>query len=464
MTIRSGPAPSELPLSSLEFWALPVEEREATFAALRAREHPTFFKEMPVPFVRPGGGFYALVRHVDVSEASRHPDVFSSEPSATSIPDFPAYMERFFGSLINMDDPRHAKIRRIVSRAFTPKMLAKTEDDIRRRAARIVDELIETGGGDFVSKVAVRLPVEVICDMLGIPERYHAWVVRRTNVILGNSDPEYTGVTPGDMSRVTAARALLKIIWAARGLHRLADRLGRERMKNPTGDLTSALVTANVDGERLTTRELGSFFLLLVVAGNETTRNAISHGCKRSPSIPTSARCCWRTSRPFGDRGRGDRALGHARDLLPPHRTRDLEIGGQQLKAGDKVVLFYNSANRDETVFDRPHAFDLTRTPNPHVGFGGRGPHFCLGANLARREITVMFQELFRACPTSAPAASPTGCCPASSTASSACPAPSPVPRLHHRSGRERPGCRPRGRRPTGPAGATARATIVRGR
>ncbi|GAB3981473.1 methyl-branched lipid omega-hydroxylase Cyp124 [Actinoallomurus acanthiterrae] len=401
MTIRSGPAPSGLPLSSLEFWALPVEEREATFAALRAREHPAFFSEIPVPFVRPGKGFYALVRHADVSEASRHPDVFSSEPSATSIPDFPAYMERFFGSLINLDDPRHAKIRRIVSRAFTPKMLAKTEDDIRRRAARIVDELVETGPGDFVSKVAVRLPVEVICDMLGIPENYHAQVVRRTNVILGNSDPEYTGATPGpEMSRVAAGRALLRIIWAARDLHRLAARLGRERMKNPTGDLTSALVTANVDGERLTTRELGSFFLLLVVAGNETTRTALSHALKLFTDFPDQRALLLED---FEGRigGAVEEIVRYSTPVIFMRRnlTRDHEMNGHTYKAGDKVLLFYNSANRDETVFDRPDVFDITRAPNPHVGFGGPGPHFCLGANLARWEITVMLRELFTRLP-----------------------------------------------------------------
>ncbi|WP_433185813.1 cytochrome P450 [Actinoallomurus sp. CA-150999] len=401
MTIRSGPAPSQIDLAALEFWARPVEEREAAFAALRAREHPAFFSEIPVPFVRPGKGFYALVRHADVSEASRHPDVFSSEPSATSIPDFPAYMERFFGSLINLDDPRHAKIRRIVSRAFTPKMLAKTEDDIRRRAARIVDELIETGPDDFVSKVAVRLPVEVICDMLGIPEHYHAQVVRRTNVILGNSDPEYTGVTPGpEMSRVAAGRALLKIIWAARDLHRLAARLGRERMKNPTGDLTSALVTANVDGERLTTRELGSFFLLLVVAGNETTRTALSHALKLFTDFPDQRALLLED---FEGRigGAVEEIVRYSTPVIFMRRnlTRDHEMNGHTYKAGDKVLLFYNSANRDETVFDHPEVFDITRDSNPHVGFGGPGPHFCLGANLARREITVMLRELFTRLP-----------------------------------------------------------------
>jgi cytochrome P450 len=393
-------APENVDLSALEFWERPLDERMAVFERLRAREHPAFFPELAVPFVKVGKGYWALVRYADVSEASRHPDIFSSEPSATSIADLPAYMGVFFGSLINMDDPRHAKIRRVVSRAFTPKMLAKTEDDVRRRAARIVDELIESGPGDFVAQVAVRLPVEVICDMLGIPERDYARVIARTNVILGNTDAEYTGVAPGKVGRVAMGRALFKIITAARDLHRLAARLGRERIKNPTDDLTSALVNANVDGERLTTRELGSFFLLLVVAGNETTRTALSHALKLFTDYPDQRKLLLED---FEARipGAVEEIVRYSTPVIFMRRnvTRDHEMNGHSYKAGDKVLLFYNSANRDETVFDRPDVFDISRDPNPHVAFGGPGPHFCLGANLARREITVMLRELFTRIP-----------------------------------------------------------------
>lgn len=400
MTTEPASGLDDLDLSALEFWARPLDERMDTFAELRAREHPAFFSELDVPFVPSGKGYWALVRHADVSAASRHQDIFSSEPSATTIPNLPSYMSRFFGSLINMDDPRHAKIRRIVSRAFTPKMLAKTEDDVRRRATRIVDELIASGPGDYVEKVAVRLPVEVICDMLGIPERDYARVIARTNVILGNSDAEYTGVLPGKVDRLSMARALLKIIWAARDLHRLAAGLGRERMKNPTGDLTSALVNANVDGERLTTRELGSFFLLLVVAGNETTRTALSHALKLFTDFPEQKRLLLED---FDARigGAVEEIVRYSTPVIFMRRnlTRDYEMNGHTYKAGDKVLLFYNSANRDEAVFADPDTFDITRAPNPHVGFGGPGPHFCLGANLARREITVMLEELFTRVP-----------------------------------------------------------------
>jgi methyl-branched lipid omega-hydroxylase len=400
VTTDAMPALEDINLSALEFWARPLEERAAAFAVLRRQPHPVLFREISVPFVRGGDGYRALVRHADVTEASRRQDVFSSEPSATSIQDFPAYMGPYFGSLINMDDPRHAKIRRIVSRAFTPKMLARTENDIRRRAARIVDELIATGPGDFVAKVALRLPVEVICDMLGIPGSEYARVIARTNLILGNSDAEYTGITPGEVGRLRAARALTKIVLAARDLHRLAARLGRERIAHPTDDLTSALVNANVDGERLTTRELGSFFLLLVVAGNETTRTALSHALTLFTDHPDQRRLVLED---FEGRigGAVEEIIRYSTPVIFMRRnvTRDHEMNGHTYRAGDKVLLFYNSANRDEAVFDHPDVFDVTREPNPHVGFGGPGAHFCLGANLARREMTVMLRELFTRLP-----------------------------------------------------------------
>ncbi|MFD0533011.1 hypothetical protein ACFQY7_03700 [Actinomadura luteofluorescens] len=193
--IPPQPELADIDLSDLRFWARPLEERARAFALLRAQPGPVFFTLPKLPFLGQSPGSWALVHHADVTEASRHPEVFSSEPSATSPADMPRWMDGYFNSMIDMDDPRHAKIRRIVSRAFSPKMLAKAEDDIARRAARIVDELVEAGGGDFVSGAAARLPVEVICDMLGIPARHHRRVVELTNIIVGYSDPEYVGAT-----------------------------------------------------------------------------------------------------------------------------------------------------------------------------------------------------------------------------------------------------------------------------
>jgi len=398
-TPRAHTPGDDIPLNDLEFWMRPLGERAAAFARLRAEGAPRSYAEPPVPFTGRGGGFWALVRHADVTEASRNPQVFSSEPNATTLIDPPGWLQKYVDSMINMDDPRHAKIRRIVSRAFTPKMLAKTEDDVQARASRIVDELIASGPGDFVSKVAVRLPVEVICDMLGIPDALYPRVVRLTNIVLGNTDPEYTGITP-DMRPLNTLKGMAKVAWASRELHRLAAKLGRERIGSGTGDLTSALVNANVDGEKLSTREFGTFFLLLVVAGNETTRTAIAHGLKLFTDNPGQRDLLLED---FDGRigGAVEEIVRVSTPVISFRRnlTRDHEMNGHTYRKGDKVMLFYNSANRDETVFEDPDTFDITRSPNPHAGFGGPGPHFCLGANLARREITVMFKELFTRLP-----------------------------------------------------------------
>ncbi|HEY7483173.1 MAG TPA: cytochrome P450 [Streptosporangiaceae bacterium] len=390
----------DVDLSDLDFWSRPPSEREAAFARLRALDRPAFFRELKLPFIPAGAGYYALVRHADVVEASRLPDIFSSEPCSNSIADLPGYMARYFGSMINMDDPRHAKIRRVVSRAFTPRVLAKLEDDLQRAAHRIVDELVEQSPGDFVSSVAARLPVQVICDMMGIPEPYRAMTLQRTNVILGVGDPEYGAGTIGRITRRSTAIGLARLLKAGYDLNRLAMRLGRERRKNPGDDLLSALVTANVDGERLTDQELGSFFILLVVAGNETTRNAISQGLMLFTDHPEQRELLLED---FD--GRIGPAVEEIVRLATPviqfrrTVTRPYVMNGHPYETGDKVLLFYNSANRDETVFERPDDFDITRDPNPHVGFGGPGPHFCLGAHLARREITVMYRELFARVP-----------------------------------------------------------------
>jgi len=387
---------ADMDLSQIPFWGLPQAERMAAFRRLRQLDRPVFLPEQRVPFIGGGPGYYALVRHADVTEASRHAAVFSSEPCSNSIPDMPRWLAVYFGSMINMDDPRHARLRRIVSRAFTPRILSKMEEDLATAAAEIVDRAIEEGPGDFVTQVAARLPVRVICDMMGIPAKFHDMVLRRTNIILGNADPEYTGLNPS-FNRISVARGLGKLLHAGYSLNRLAARLGDERRKRPTGDLVSLLVGGE---ERLTSQELGSFFILLVVAGSETTRNAIAYGLKLFTDHPDQRELLLAD---FDGRVAGacDEIVRYATPVIQFRRTltRDHEMNGMRYAKGDKVLLFYNSANRDETVFAHPDAFDITRDPNPHVGFGGPGPHYCLGAHLARREMTVMFRELFTRLP-----------------------------------------------------------------
>ena len=405
MTAGTFPqALEEINLSDMAFWERPPADRERAFAILRAQPRPVFFAESKIPFIRKGAGYYALTRHADVTEASRNPSVFSSEPCATAIPDMPGYLARYFGSIINMDDPRHGRIRRIVSRAFTPRVLAKMEEDLQASARRIVDDLVATGPCDFVPNVAARLPVQVICDMMGVPEERRDMVFHHTNIVLGHGDAEYTGMT-SDYGRWQTARALAKLVQVGHELHRLAMGLGRDRRRaaaagGSPGDLVTALVTANVDGEKLTEQELGSFFILLLVAGNETTRNAISHGLKLLTDHPDQRALLLedfdaRIGRAIEEIVRLATPVIYFRRTL----TRDFELNGTPLRSGDKVLLFYNSANRDEDVFTGPDEFDITRAENPHVGFGGPGPHFCLGSHLARREMTVMFRELLTRLP-----------------------------------------------------------------
>lgn len=393
MTAESTTSPGAgFNLSDMEFWGRSPGERAAAFAELRARPHPAFFTEQDYGGIPPGNGYYALARHVDVTEASRNPQVFSSEPSAVSIPDMPPEFAEYFGSLINMDDPRHAKIRRVVSRAFTPKMIQRFNDDVQRAADTIVDDLIDTGPCDFVYHVAARLPLKFICDMMGIPERHYATVLENSNVILAGFDPEFLSDDPDE--------SVTRLLNAGQALQDLMQDLGRSRRANPTDDLTSALVNANIDGEHLTDQELGSFFIILAVAGNETTRNAITHGLRLLTDNPDQRALLTGDVERYLP-GAVEEIVRCASPVIWMRRTliRDYEMNGHAYRQGDKVLLYYWSANRDAEVFSDPERFDITRSPNPHVGFGGPGPHFCLGAHLARREITVMFRELLTRVP-----------------------------------------------------------------
>ncbi|MEV4889239.1 cytochrome P450 [Nonomuraea sp. NPDC055795] len=379
-------------LADLDFWRRPLKERHEAFARLRQLDRPVFFPEKKIPFLRSGAGFHALVRHADVVEASRNAKVFSSEPAVTN-PEPPGWVKHVFGeSMVNLDDPRHARLRRIVTRSFSPRMLGNLQNDIDAACTRIVDDVVAQGPGDFVGQVAARLPIHVICDMMGIPRQYRAKVHEHVDV-----STAYTGVRPSLLRSVALAGQNMLALLA---LQRLVIKLGHERQREPTGDLVSLLVNANPDGERLTDKELGSFFALLLVAGNETARNTMAHGIKLLTDHPAQRELL------LGDfdahiGGAIEEMVRHVSPIIQFRRTvtEDYELRGLHLKKGDKVVLFYGSANRDESVFPDPDAFDITRDTKPHVGFGGPGPHFCLGANLARQEMRSMFRELFTRLP-----------------------------------------------------------------
>ncbi len=379
-------------LSDTAFWGRPLGERAAAFALLRAQERPQFYAEPEVPFAEVGPGYYALVRHADVAEASRHPDIFCSGQGATNIADLPAEFNEYFGSMINMDAPRHARLRRIVSRAFSPRMITKFEADVRRAAATVVDDLLATGPCDFVPHAAARLPLKIICDMMGIPDDRYEMVLANSNIILSGADPEFLGE---DLNE-----AVVQILGAGQALADLVTSLAAERAQAPAEDLVSALVTANIDGEQLTSAELASFFILLVVAGNETTRTALSHALMLFTEFPDQ-RALLLADLEGRLPGAVEEIVRYASPVIFMRRTltRDYTMNGQDYRAGDKAVLFYYSANRDEAVFADPERFDISRNPNPHVGFGAAGPHFCLGAHLARRELTVMLRELLTRVP-----------------------------------------------------------------
>jgi len=384
-------APEHIDLSDMEFWGWPLADRQAAFAMLRSAGHPPFFAE-PEFIFEPGPGYYALVRHADVVAASRNPEVFCSGRGATSIPDLPVEFNEYFGSMINMDDPRHARLRRIVSRAFTPRRIQKFADDVALAAAGIVDDLLRAGPCDFVENVAARLPLAIICRLMGIPDDRYDLVLRNTNIILSGFDPD---LISEDMNE-----AVGQILTAGGELAGLVTALADDRAGDPADDLVSALVTANIDGERLTGAELASFFILLVVAGNETTRNALSHALVLLTDFPRQRELLM-SDLPGRLGGAVEEIVRYASPVMFMRRTvtRDHRMNGHDYHEGDKAVLFYWSANQDESVFRDPAAFDITRAPNPHVGFGAAGPHFCLGAHLARREITAMLGELLTRVP-----------------------------------------------------------------
>ncbi len=393
MKLAPLPPADSIDLSDLAFWDRPIEEREAAFAALRKHKPISFHKEFEPPPELPlprGPGYWAITKHADILEVSRTPEVFCSG-KGTNIPDLPPQFTEFFGSMINMDDPRHGRLRRIVSRGFTPRALGRLESAVQLRAQQTSDRVIDRGSCDFVTDIAAPIPLEIVCDLMGIPESETQAVFAHTNVILGLGDPEY--VPPG-------TNPLAAALVSGKALADLMYELAKHKQGKGGEDLTSALLDAEIEGETLTHPELASFFVLLVAAGNETTRNAISHGMKALCDYPDQRRK-WAADY----EGLGDRAVEEIVRWASPvihfrrTATRDTVLSGQPIKAGEKVVLWYGSGNRDEDKFSRPFEFDVTRSPNEHVGFGGPGPHHCLGAQLARREMRVMFRELLRRLP-----------------------------------------------------------------
>jgi cholest-4-en-3-one 26-monooxygenase len=331
----------------------------------------------------PGGpGFWAVTRYEDCVTVNRDYERFSSAAQGTMPFELGAdEVAQQSLMMLNMDPPLHTRYRRLVNKGFTPRMVRDLEESIHRSADAIIDEVIEKGEADFVTQLSAELPLQVIAELLGVPQEDRHRMFDWSNRMVGNADPEY---------QVEAELAMN----AAMELYAYAAELFGKKRIDPHADLMSVLTDVEVEGERLSDLELELFFLLLTVAGNETTRNLMSGGMHAFFQHPDQ----WQ--RLLDDRSllpsAADEMLRYVSPVMNFRRTAmcEVELSGTTLAAGDKVVFFHTSANRDEDVFTDPDVFDIGRDPNPHMAFGGGGPHFCLGANLARMEIRVMFEHL----------------------------------------------------------------------
>ncbi len=383
------PTPTTAQLVDPEFWRLPLAERMARFAELRetAPFIPAKFENFLTGLEE---SFQVTTRYAEVVDISRRPQEFCSGRGAVSIPDLPLEMMEFFGSFINMDDPRHARQRGIVARSFTPRQLQVVLDSVETICAEVIDGVCEQGEVDLVRAFSQPFPLLVICDMMGIPRSEFRTVLDATNVILGAGDPDSLGGRDPFTAMLEAGMQLTSLV------NELADK----RRAEPKSDLTSALVHAEGGEDALAPHEIAPFFILLAVAGNDTTRTAISHGMNLLSQNPDQRRV-WQDDVDGVTPTAVEEIVRVASPVTFMRRTatRNTTVSGHEFSEGDKVVLLYGVANRDPREFDHPEQFDVRRNPNAHVGFGGPGPHFCLGAHLARRELAVVFRQLLTRLP-----------------------------------------------------------------
>ncbi len=374
-------------LSSRAFWSSSAVDRERSFARLRAERpvswHPPVEDSlMPDP---DDAGYWAVTRRADIVAVSRDSEVFLSG-KGVMFESIPVELLEASQSFLAMDPPRHTKLRKLAHAAFTPRQVRRIEESIQANAKTIVEELREAGSGaDFVDHCAKELPIRTLSDMVGIPDSERERMAHATDAMVSWADPDSLQGRP----------ALEVIFEQQMYLHQVVGTLAAERRENPGEDLISSLVQAEVDGDRLTDAEVAAFFVLLSVAGNDTTRQTISHTMKALTDFPDQR--AWLLADYENRIGVAvEEFVRWATPVMTFRRTAatDFELGGQTITAGDKVVMFYPSGNWDTEVFDHPERFDLSRSPNPHVGFGGGGLHFCLGAHVARAQLRAIFGEL----------------------------------------------------------------------
>jgi cholest-4-en-3-one 26-monooxygenase len=356
---------------------LPVEQ----FAALR-RSTPVWWASQD-PDNGGGfrdGGYWVISKHAHIREMSRDPETWSSHENGCVM----RYsndvshdeMEAAKVLMHNSDPPVHTRLRKLISRLFTPRSVAALEAGLAAEARRIVTAAAAKGEGDFVEDVAHQLPMKAIADLVGFPQADHEQIFRWSNAIMGAEDPAYTDDPRAAMVELMGYSYVL----------------AEQRKTRPADDIITRLVTAGEDGDQLTEMEFGYFILLLVTAGNETTRNATAIGMQAMLEHPDQ----WESYQRTRPATAADEIIRWASPVNVFQRTamRDTAVGGVPIRQGQRVGLFYGSANYDEEVFDDPFEFDITRNPNPHLGFGGTGPHYCIGANLARIELNCMLNAI----------------------------------------------------------------------
>ena len=392
MTITdSDRAFHELSISHLGFWSTTAEVREETFKRLR--------EEAPISWQRPiegtlipseNPGIWAVTSHELITYVSKNPQLFCSG-QGFQMEEVPEDVNEAAGSFLGMDAPRHGMLRKLVSSAFTPKQVRKIEEQIKRQAEVIVDGLIESKEGDFVAQVSKRLPMWTIYEMMGLDDEdkrneaaHHA-----DGMVSWADEDVAAGREPGEVLNDALVSLLM-----------LGLELAEERRADPRDDLMTNLVGAEVDGQRLTDEEIASFFVRLSVAGNDTTRNSISLTQRALQQFPDQ-RDLLLEDYPERIGPAIEEFVRWVSPVMTFRRTatQDTELGGMQIREGEWIAMMYSSGNRDAAVFDRPDVFDITRTPNPHVGFGGGGPHFCMGNFVAKMQLREIFDQLLHRAP-----------------------------------------------------------------
>jgi cholest-4-en-3-one 26-monooxygenase len=364
-------------------------DAEVNLAGLPVAELAEVRKADPVHWVDVRGGtggfgdkgYWLVTKHADVKEVSKRNDVFGSSPDG-AIPVWPQEMTRDAidlqrSVLLNMDAPQHTRLRKIISRGFTPRSVGRLEEELAARAQKIAETAAAEGSGDFVEQVSCELPLQAIAGLLGVPQDDRDKLFRWSNEMTAGEDPEYADIDP--------AMSSIELI-------QYAMQMADDRSKNPGDDIVTQLVEADIEGEKLSDDEFGFFVVMLAVAGNETTRNSITHGMIAFSQNPDQ----WELYKRERPETAADEIVRWATPVSAFQRTalEDVELGGVQIKKGQRVVMSYRSANFDDEVFDDPHTFNILRSPNPHVGFGGTGAHYCIGANLARMTINLIFNAI----------------------------------------------------------------------